>query len=106
MTHSFPPPRSSDLLPNSHGGSGRRGGPEGYSEIACRRRISKAILCSVNRAMRRHFTPMPFWFRRAAGQSSTRMSLPLEIGRAHVCTPVTNAQHVCRHLLDKKNKKK
>src|SRR3546814_8673175 len=24
------------------------------------------------------------------------------IGRAHVCTPVTNAQHVCRLLLDKK----
>src|SRR3546814_1814088 len=28
----------------------------------------------------------------------------LEIGRAHVCTPVTNAQLVCRLLLEKKNK--
>src|SRR3546814_2637673 len=27
----------------------------------------------------------------------------LEIGRAHVCTPVTNAQLVCRLLLVKKN---
>src|SRR3546814_7094649 len=26
-----------------------------------------------------------------------------EIGRAHVCTPVTNAQIVCRLLLEKKN---
>src|SRR3546814_17688555 len=26
-----------------------------------------------------------------------------EIGRAHVCTPVTNAQLVCRLLLDTKN---
>src|SRR3546814_3095553 len=26
-----------------------------------------------------------------------------EIGRAHVCTPVTNAQLVCRLLLSKKN---
>src|SRR3546814_6342025 len=26
-----------------------------------------------------------------------------EIGRAHVCTPVTNAQLVCRLLLEKKN---
>src|SRR3546814_6809369 len=26
-----------------------------------------------------------------------------EIGRAHVCTPVTNAQLVCRLLLDKTN---
>src|SRR3546814_5266816 len=34
--------------------------------------------------------------------------LPLagdEIGRAHVCTPVTNAHLVCRLLLDKKKKK-
>src|SRR3546814_2712178 len=27
-----------------------------------------------------------------------------EIGRAHVCTPVTNAHLVCRLLLEKKNK--
>src|SRR3546814_5801856 len=27
---------------------------------------------------------------------------PPEIGRAHVCTPVTNAQHLCRLLLEKK----
>src|SRR3546814_3162804 len=26
-----------------------------------------------------------------------------EVGRAHVCTPVTNAQLVCRILLEKKN---
>src|SRR3546814_6926300 len=29
-----------------------------------------------------------------------------EIGRAHVRTPVTNAHHVCRLLLDKKKHKK
>src|SRR3546814_7789784 len=29
-----------------------------------------------------------------------------EIGRAHVCTPVTNAHLVCRLLLDKKNANK
>src|SRR3546814_9869616 len=28
-----------------------------------------------------------------------------QIGRAHVCTPVTNAQLVCRLLLEKKNTK-
>src|SRR3546814_8282923 len=28
----------------------------------------------------------------------------LQIGRAHVCTPVTNAHIVCRLLLEKKNK--
>src|SRR3546814_1056650 len=29
---------------------------------------------------------------------------PREIGRAHVCTPVTNAHLVCRLLLEKKKK--
>src|SRR3546814_9237455 len=39
-----------------------------------------------------------------------RQSYPLaggtgrEIGRAHVCTPVTNAHLVCRLMLEKKNK--
>src|SRR3546814_5568334 len=33
------------------------------------------------------------WLRAATG----------EIGRAHVCTPVTNAHLVCRLLLEKKN---
>src|SRR3546814_4230257 len=28
-----------------------------------------------------------------------------EIGRAHVCTPVTNAHHVCRLRLEKNKKK-
>src|SRR3546814_1004176 len=32
-----------------------------------------------------------------------RMAYRLEIGRAHVCTPVTNAHLVCRRPLEKKN---
>src|SRR3546814_5727549 len=35
-------------------------------------------------------------FRKAAADPK------LQIGRAHVCTPVTNAQLVCRLLLEKK----
>src|SRR3546814_4847298 len=31
---------------------------------------------------------------------------PKQIGRAHVCTPATNAKLVCRHLLDKKKTQK
>src|SRR3546814_10357012 len=38
--------------------------------------------------------------RLGAGQ---RDELVDEIGRAHVCTPVTNAHLVCRLLLEKKN---
>src|SRR3546814_12172053 len=34
------------------------------------------------------------------------LSRKLDIGRAHVCTPVTNAHLVCRLLLEKKNIKK
>src|SRR3546814_1496945 len=33
----------------------------------------------------------------------TCVTLRHEIGRAHVCTPVTNAHLVCRLLLEKKN---
>src|SRR3546814_9473231 len=32
--------------------------------------------------------------------------LPSQIGRAHVCTPVTNAHLVCRPLLDKKKQQR
>src|SRR3546814_5648302 len=34
---------------------------------------------------------------------SLAIRLHLQIGRAHVCTPVTNAHLVCRRLLDKTN---
>src|SRR3546814_4889775 len=39
----------------------------------------------------------------AAGESNGGVEperMP-EIGRANGCTPVTNAQHICRHLLEK-----
>src|SRR3546814_1806587 len=36
-----------------------------------------------------------------ASKSHTARAVAPQIGRAHVCTPVTNAQHVCRLLLEK-----
>src|SRR3546814_1877789 len=40
------------------------------------------------------------------GQKTADEHLSLEqIGRAHVCTPVTNAHYVCRLLLEKKTQK-
>src|SRR3546814_9955379 len=38
------------------------------------------------------------------GATMARTSVKGEIGRAHVCTPVTNAHLVCRILLEKKQK--
>src|SRR3546814_8041769 len=38
----------------------------------------------------------------AAVRCDRRPDRGIEIGRAHVCTPVTNAQLVCRLLLEKK----
>src|SRR3546814_7833994 len=38
------------------------------------------------------------------GMSSVGNLAINQIGRAHVCTPVTNANRVCRPLLDKKSK--
>src|SRR3546814_1222857 len=40
---------------------------------------------------------------RQHGEAQRRRVLGLEIGRAHVCTPVTNATLVCRLLLEKNN---
>src|SRR3546814_4105724 len=42
--------------------------------------------------------------RAGRGWPRDHLSVPAaEIGRAHVCTPVTNAHLVCRLLLEKKN---
>src|SRR3546814_7696882 len=41
---------------------------------------------------------------RRPGHAERRGEQSAEIGRAHVCTPVTNAHLVCRPLLEKKNK--
>src|SRR3546814_4858908 len=40
-----------------------------------------------------------------AGDRGRLIGAQEQIGRAHVCTPVTNAHLVCRLLLEKKNKK-
>src|SRR3546814_6930915 len=48
--------------------------------------------------------PVHTWLPDAHVQAPTAGSMILagEIGRAHVCTPVTNAHLVCRLLLEKK----
>src|SRR3546814_1033694 len=50
-------------------------------------------------------TPLaaPEPYRRWANSFMSLHSRPEEIGRAHVCTPVTNAHIVCRLLLVNKN---
>src|SRR3546814_9848167 len=56
-------------------------------------------------SLRRYY---PDQVRRVADYSALNLRLRArlpgdgEIGRAHVCTPVTNAHLVCRRLLDKK----
>src|SRR3546814_10602741 len=67
-----------------------------------------------NRSARSHRLPSPApaekhqfrEFRLLSVQCQTAALLNLsesQIGRAHVCTPVTNAPLVCRLLLEKKN---
>src|SRR3546814_3058476 len=41
----------------------------------------------------------------AYGMGSTKFQTAFQIGRAHVCTPVTNAHLVCRLLLEKQKNK-
>src|SRR3546814_2441107 len=50
--------------------------------------------------------PLP-WATRRSGPRPSARSCPGsagKIGKAHVCTPITNEHHVCRLLLEKKNK--
>src|SRR3546814_9660433 len=63
---------------------------------------------TVSRTHRAHSSNLATWpapppprprHQPVAEPADTRV---LEIGRAHVCTPVTNATLVCRHLLEKK----
>src|SRR3546814_5597709 len=51
-------------------------------------------------------TGMIGWILHETGRDPTVMNgaVMTKIGRAHVCTPVTNAHLVCRLLLEKKNK--
>src|SRR3546814_8006396 len=55
--------------------------------------LAKALPGCVRTKLCMQFDPLP-------GDNN----LPRTIGRAHVCTPVTNAHFVCRHLLDKKKR--
>src|SRR3546814_7554685 len=49
-------------------------------------------------------TAVAYQQKRVGSTIRDRIVLDLEIGRAHVCTPVTNAHLVCRLLLEKTNK--
>src|SRR3546814_7827282 len=48
--------------------------------------------------------PPPAPGRRRGAEPGRDAARRFEIGRAHVCTPVTNAHIVCRLLLEKKKK--
>src|SRR3546814_4016510 len=49
--------------------------------------------------------PMAEELQPVSGVAQQRQVRPGKIGRAHVCTPVTNAHLVCRLLLEKKPKR-
>src|SRR3546814_9100954 len=98
LTNSFPTLRSSDLT----GCTDRRGGDPAASPC-----LTYEIVFLVwnyccygpcgedANAPSRKYADAP---NRAPHHAGRR-----QIGRAHVCTPVTNAHLVCRLLLDKKN---
>src|SRR3546814_9362794 len=64
-------------------------------------RVQAVLEAAKDVALRRQSANPAF---AAAGRKLTDdvQTLLVEIGRAHVCTPVTNAHLVCRLLLDKK----
>src|SRR3546814_3220818 len=85
------------------------------SDLACRRRApgrrqypphpppSPARACPPEtRPPRNPARPVPWGPKRCALLPLPVLLTQVEIGRAHVCTPVTNAPLVCRLLLDNK----
>src|SRR3546814_4698355 len=60
--------------------------------------IYKTNLAITEALVRRHNVPIA-----ATDERALDSDLDREIGRAHVCTPVTNAHLVCRLLLEKQN---
>src|SRR3546814_5421814 len=70
------------------------------SAVLCCAIESSAVarICSAWRRSVRGATPPS-----SRARVSRTLSRALEIGRAHVCTPVTNAHLVCRLLLEKKH---
>src|SRR3546814_1466332 len=57
-------------------------------------RRARAVVARVPGACERHAGRF--------GHAQPRAEAAVEIGRAHVCTAVTNAHPECRHLLEKK----
>src|SRR3546814_2661443 len=76
LTHSFPTRRSSDLFPTY-------------------RKVREAGPVFID--------PVTGWYFVTDYELVRKLT---EIGRAHVCTPVTNANLVCRLLPEKKNNEK
>src|SRR3546814_10315392 len=62
-------------------------------------RQTEEYLVRFEAALRRHPEIQEWYLMTGVGDYILRVQ---KIGRAHVCTPVTNAQHVCRLLLEKK----
>src|SRR3546814_5437779 len=85
--------RAAVHLPEAlHAGTGDRSGDVGDGRIRGRRGSSVSVRTAIDAAI-------------LAELRRIRMKLVLfqEIGIAHVCTPVTNAHLVCRHLLESKD---
>src|SRR3546814_8430332 len=106
MTHSFPTRRSSDLGRNP----ARAVRPDRGRERARRRLPDRIFLDGLCRLLARRICQRAADVRIERGAVLGRLpaaaqpAVPLhrEIGRAHVCTPVTNAHLVCRLLLENK----
>src|SRR3546814_1195006 len=77
----------------------------GVKSISAPRAFAVWIACTIACALRSGSIPLVIWKIAVRHNGSGLEEQIQQIGRAHVCTPVTNAHLECRHLLQQNNKK-
>src|SRR3546814_8837011 len=70
------------------------------SATPCSRQTNRRCVSLSRRSLRHLIAMWPF----STESAPYLAAFVVKIGRAHVCTPVTNAHLVCRLLLEKKKK--
>src|SRR3546814_6508107 len=74
-----------------------------YEEVLCKDGVKHSLFEGVWLCIKQCPYQLPMAIRFSTSSSHLQSTCVTKIGRAHVCTPVTNSNLVCRLLLEKKH---